>query len=85
MDSRVKNKNASTQNSTYNFRGVGGVIDSLKLIHGSQIMEEELLIAISIENSMPIPDVFSRSNSMQQMKINTLIHCYNFIKSSNSN
>lgn len=48
MDSRVKNKNASTQNSTYNFRRF---TYSLKLSHGFNYLEEDLLI-ISIEISM---------------------------------
>lgn len=50
MDSRVKNKNASTKNSTYNFRGF-----RLPKAHPwiSDYLEEEVLIITSIKISMP--------------------------------
>lgn len=50
MDFRVKNKNASTQNSTYKFREF-----RLPKAHPwiSDYLEEELLIITSIKISMP--------------------------------
>lgn len=51
MNPRVKNKDANTENSTYNFRGFE---DCLKPTCGiPDYLEEELLIITSIKISRP--------------------------------